>query len=452
MMKQKVLTTIALMLCLLLSCGAPAFAEPNTGWILEDTNMSGTVNFWIPFKGAQGMDALIAEFNTVYPNIQVNLNSYSNGSDGNVGVNTAIVSGEVDVLASFGLANTYKRWENGLYMDITDKVKEEGIDLTEQWGTDAYTYDGRIYTFPCGGMSYYICINMDSWNKAGLGELPSEWTWDEYMAASAAMTEYNEDGSVKMFGGSDNQTYSWFLYCNSQLTGMGSYYTGEGKSSYTTERSRIALTRKLKAELDDKIWFPGITYRTDNYGSQEAFCNGMVASCFTSNITRFLHNTQSFPNVNWITGFAPWPVEAKGETNYMSGVSTFSHAGIASNCQDEDAAWAFLKWYATYGVKYLVAAGHQPKWTGTKAGSAFEIIYGSEEEAAKWVDIASFKAVIGRTDLPAFVETNLTAYSEVTDALRDGGIMQALSGELSAEDCLTAAGEIADKAIEKATR
>ena len=40
-----------------------------TSWILEpDTNMAGAVRFWIPFKGEQGMDAMIAAFNEVYPN------------------------------------------------------------------------------------------------------------------------------------------------------------------------------------------------------------------------------------------------------------------------------------------------------------------------------------------------------------------------------------------------
>ena len=137
-------------------------ADPSdiTSWILEeDTNMSGVVNFWIPFKGTQGMDAMIADFNKTYPNIQVNLNTYSNNSDGNVGVNTAIMGGEVDVLASFGQNMTYKRWESGLYLDLTDRIEEENIDLIANWGSDVYKYDGAYYTFPCGGLTYYIAIN-----------------------------------------------------------------------------------------------------------------------------------------------------------------------------------------------------------------------------------------------------------------------------------------------------
>ena len=161
--------------------------EMDTSWIIDEdpAAVTGTVNFYIPFKGSQGMDPMIAAFNEIYPNVEVVLNTYSNNSDGNASVNTAILAGEVDVLASFGLHNTDKRWEAGLFYDLTDLVEEYGIDLVEHWGTDAFQKDGTIYTFPSGGLCYYITVNLDAWEAAGLGELPLDgWTWDEYLAAS----------------------------------------------------------------------------------------------------------------------------------------------------------------------------------------------------------------------------------------------------------------------------
>ena len=96
----------------------------------------------------------------------------------------------------------------------------------------------------------------------------------------------------------------------------------------------------------DKIWFPKSIYRGDNLQSQQTFlvertCN----SSLTPNMVRFLPDTANY-GVDFITGFAPWPVIEKGQTNYMSGVSPFSHAGICMDPDDEDfpAAWAFLKW------------------------------------------------------------------------------------------------------------
>ena len=422
----------------------------DTSWILEeDTNMKGTVNFWIPFKGNQGMDAMIAEFNETYPNITVNLNPYNNNSDGNMAVNTAIIAGEVDVLASFGLSNTYKRWEAGLFKDITDKAAAEGIDLVEQWGTDVFTYEDKIYSFPCGGSCNYIAINMTAWNEAGLGELPTEWTWDEYLAACKAMTKLAADGTVEVYGGSDYHSVNTFLYSHCQVNGGDMYFNADGTASYDNEQVIKALERELKAELEDKIWYPKYSYRADNLQAQMTFCQGITASTIIGNVVRFLHDTETYPDVDWITGFAPYPVEEKGQTNYMAGVTPFSHAGIGINCQDENAAWAFVKWYSTYGVKYLSAAGHQPNWKGTKSGAAIAVIYGSEEEAQKWIDIESFNRVVGRADLPAYTETTLTALSDVSGALTDP-IMQALNGEMTAEEAMKAAAEEANKAIQNA--
>lgn len=49
------------------------------------------------------MDDMIAEFNQTYPNVKVELTSYNNNSDGNLAVDAALIAGEIDVLASFGL-------------------------------------------------------------------------------------------------------------------------------------------------------------------------------------------------------------------------------------------------------------------------------------------------------------------------------------------------------------
>ena len=99
-------------------------------------------------------------------------------------------------------------------------------------------------------------------------------------------------------------------------------------------------------------------------------------------------------------------MEEEGQTNYMSGITPFSHSGLCIDESDEDfdAAWAFLRWYSTYGVAYLVAAGHQPNWKGTSDLDPLVLLFGSEEEAAKYMDVESFRAVVGRVDLPAYVE------------------------------------------------
>lgn len=448
---MKKVLAILLAAMMLLPMFATAEGADITSWILEeDTSIAGDISFWMPFKGSQGMDALIADFNKTYPNIKVTLNTYNNNSDGNLSVNTSIMAGEVDVLASFGLANVYKRWEAGLYEDLTDLVEEEGIDLVANWGSEAFKHDDCIYTFPCGGLSYYVAINMTAWEKAGLGELPTEWTWDEYLAASKAMTEYNEDGTVKVYGGSDYHSQNYFTYQYGAQVGKNAYYDADGTSSFDNPAIIKALEREVQAELVDKIWFPKATYRGDNLQAQQTFLvERVVNSVINPNMVRFLPDTANY-GVDFITGFAPWPVDEHGQTNYMSGVSPFSHAGIAfedGRSEEEfEACWAFLKWYSTYGVKYLAAAGHQPNWAGTEAGSALALLFGSEEEAAKFVDVESFKRVVGVATNPQYYEDELTAYSKVNSTLAEY-TMYALNGTMTAEQAMLEAAKIADEAI-----
>lgn len=423
-------------------------ADPNAWIINEDTSISGTVRWWMPFKDTQGMGDLIAAFNEVYPNIKVELTTYSNNTDGNLQVNTAIMAGQVDVLGSFGLANTFTRWNNNLYMDITDRVEAEGIDLVENWGTDAYTFDGKVYSLPCGGISYYVAINMTAWEEAGLGEIPTEWTWDEYLAACEAMTKVGADGAVEIYGGCDYRPKNMFTYPVYQVNGKDQYYNADGTSSLDSDLVINSLAREIKAENEDKIWFPKTTIWADNLQTQDVYTQKKSASAITCNINRFLADSTNYP-VDFVTAFAPYPTEEAGQTNYCAGVANYSHAGICTGAADVDAAWAFLKWYSTYGSVYLVRAGHQSAWRGTDSSKIVDVAFGSAEEAAKVVDVESFTAVVGNTALPYYVDTFMTAYAEV-DAIAIEYVMYALSGEMTAEEAMKEAAKLANDAIEAA--
>lgn len=424
--------------------------DPLTDWILEDDpeSITGTVRFWIPFKGTQGMDAMIAAFNEIYPNITIELTTYNNNSDGNLGVNTAIMAEEVDVLSSFGVGNAYRRWDNGMYVDLTDKIAEEGIDLIANWGTDAYNYNGTIYTLPNGGLSDYIAINMDKWNAAGLGELPTEWTWDEYLEASRKMTELNPDGSVAVYGGSLNHTINDYMLAKYQVTGKDMWYNDEGMSSFNDPIVVNALQREYNAEMVEQIWFPLLDYRADNINVSQTYQSGKVASAMTDNLSRYLNNTEEYP-VTWKTGFAPFPVEKKGQTNYMSGVRFYSHTGVITTAQDPEAAWAFCKWFSTYGSNYLIAAGHVPTWKGTEEGSCIEMAFGSLEKAETLIDVDSFIRCFAVTSNPSSVDTSAVASAELSSIVSEYALA-VMRGEYSVEEGSALMQQLGDEAINAA--
>lgn len=198
------------------------------------------------------------------------------------------------------------------------------------------------------------------------------------------MTEVNDDGTVACYGGSLNHTISDYMLAQYQVTGKDMYYNSEtGLSSFNDPVNVNALQREYNAEVVEKIWYPLVSYRTDKINVQDNFSSGKIASSVANNLFRFLNDTENYP-VDFITGCAPFPVEEKGQTNYCSGVGYFSHAGVMSNAKDQEAAWAFLKYYATYGCKWLIAAGHAPTWKGTRPAASWTWPSAARRRPSSW--------------------------------------------------------------------
>lgn len=419
--------------------GEPAYIAENAA------DLTGEITFYTAFAGENGTDALIADFNQYYPNVKVNYEVYKNNGDGNVGLDTAIMAGgQVDVLLSFGVAYTSQRWENGLLMDLTDRLAADNLDLVTEWGTDAYTYDGGVYAFPSGGLSVYVAINMDKWEAAGLGELPTEWTWDEYLAACEALTERDADGNVLVHGGSDFNQIDYWTYAVRQSKGLNVYYNADGLSDFDNPLFAAALQRELDASASG-VWYGKSVYQSDGSRSRNEFLNGTNATTVESILTRYIVAGEPTFKI----AYAPYPVNAAGETNYMAGSNPNSFVGVAANTQNPDAAYAFAKFAATYGNKYMFAAGHATTWTGVDSEEILDVVFGSQSEAEKWVDTDSFIKYVVAVGEPAYEEDYIVGYADI-QSIVDEYTMYVLNGEMTVEDAMTEMKTLADAAIEDA--
>lgn len=417
-------------------------------YIDEDAaSMTGEVRLLTGFAGGQGTDALIEDFNSYYPNVNVTYEIYVNNAEGNVTANTSIQSGAVDVILSYGPAETGFRWENGLLMDITDRLAEDNLDLVKEWGTDNYTYNDRVYCIPAGALSVVVALNMDMWNAAGLGEIPDYWTWDEYLDACRAMTKKAADGSTEVYGGTQFNNTPYWYYPMMQSKGKNVFYNEEGMADFTSGLAEKIVKRQLDAE-EEGIWYKQINLITDNQKSRDLLWNGQVASCIESLLTRFVMDTENYPH-DFILGYAPYPVNEEGETNYMHGAMTNSFFCVTNNAKDADAAYAFAKFASTYGSKYLYKAGHASGWSGTNPDEIVDLVFGSREEAEKFIDVDSYIANSLAVGKPFYADENITAYSKIA-SLCDEYFVYMLNGSMAVEDALEELNEYADEAIEDA--
>ena len=419
-------------------------AEPV--YIAENAkDLTGEITFYTAFDGKNGTQAMIDEFNKYYPNVKVNFEVYKNSGDGNVGLDTAMMAGgQVDVILSFGVANTSDRWENGMLLDLTDRLVADNLDLVTEWGTNAYTYNDKVFAFPSGGLSVYVAINMDKWEAANMGALPTAWTWDEYLDACEKLTEKDASGKVTVHGGSDFNQIDYWTYAVRQAKGKNVFYNKDGLSDFDNPLFAKALQHELDAAADG-TWYGKATYQSDSTRSRNMFLEGTNATTIESILTRYITGVEHTFKI----AYAPYPTFEKGQTNYMGGSNPNSFVAVAANTANPDASYAFAKFAATYGNKYMFAAGHATTWTGVDPDEIIECVFGSKEEAAKWIDIDTFTKYVVANGEPAYSEDYIVAYAEIQKIVNEY-TMYVLNGEMTVADALADMKELADEAIEDA--
>lgn len=426
---KKTVLCLLLVLSMLISM-VPAFADANT-------DLQGKVRFVTAYKESQGMGDLIAEFNQIYPNIEVELIQIGNTDDGNIKIDTMLMADEIDVLASFTTARTLGRIDS--LVDLRPYLEAEGIDMAKEWGSEV-EIGGGLYGIPFDGLNYFIAVNMGKWNEAGLGELPTSWTWDEYLDACRAMTK---DG---VYGGSDYHNKDSFEYAVRQQLGADMYFGEDGMTNFTENDAwTTAINRKILAENEEKIWKSLVDYNGDGSKSQDLFMNGEVASFVTCNVWRFIVDLEQYPH-DFKVGFVPYPTVNAGDTPYLAGPTLFAYACISKSCPNFDAAWAFVKFITEEGDKYLLKAGHLPTWTSTNTDDAVTLIFGDMDNAEKLIDVDSFKSVVLNLNGQSYLDS--IVYSEFAGIEKEV-IMYIMSGEMTVEEGLQEMKDRCDEAIEE---
>ena len=146
------------------------------------------LHFVCAYAANYGMQDLIDDFEAQHPNIKIILDVYNNSSDGNQAVDNMLMAGGlIDLQLAYGLDKTDFRASSDFYVNLDERVAEWGIDMQETFGVDIKfrNSEGEQHYFgiPVDALQWYICINMTEWEAAGLGELPTAWTWDEYIDA-----------------------------------------------------------------------------------------------------------------------------------------------------------------------------------------------------------------------------------------------------------------------------
>lgn len=163
------------------------------GFGAKDVDNNGVPNY-----EAQSIRELIDEFNASHPDIHVE--DVFAGSNDKVlqKLTVALQGGEApDISYQYGSSLPQLAQAPGI-IDLTDVVQESAWDWEDfiEGARTAATFEGRVLGVPALIDNLAIIYNKDLFDEAGVDYPTSEWTWDDFRSAAAALT----DPAKKQFG------------------------------------------------------------------------------------------------------------------------------------------------------------------------------------------------------------------------------------------------------------
>ncbi|MFD1910440.1 ABC transporter substrate-binding protein [Paenibacillus rhizoplanae] len=138
-------------------------------------------------------------WNKEHPDIQVEYVRYVNDDDGNLKLDTAMITGQdVDLFVNYTISHAAKRVESGLALDLSGFTD---YNIEEKMGADTASWkiDGKFYGVPTTKSPFFIALNKDALDKAGL-PVPKEWTWNELREYAKKLKIGNSYGFYSKYG------------------------------------------------------------------------------------------------------------------------------------------------------------------------------------------------------------------------------------------------------------
>ena len=169
---------------------------------------------------------------------------------------------------------------------------------------------------------------------------------------------------------------------------------------------------------EEGIIHPRTLYESDNVQARVKFYQGKNAT--TIGVIEARPSFFDQFNPTFRVGFAPYPIMEEGQDNYLIAPAPNSYLCISDNTKYPEAAYAFAKFCATYGNKYMYCAGHAANWRGVDINEIIDVAFGSKEEAEKLIDVESYsKYVLGVGAEISYSETFTDGWASIFSVLRE---------------------------------
>lgn len=371
-----------------------------SGCSSSGTKDMDTLQVWGGVPGENGPQALIDRFQKKHPDITVKYTRYVNDDRGNVKVNTALQGDvDIDVFFTFGIQNLAMRSGPELSADLGDRVRAtpELSDFLDTKDPKALIDGDRISALATTKIPNMILFNDTLREKAHV-PLPSQWTREEYLEVLEKLTSGDHHGSYTM--------------PDFPRVEMGPNYrfTKDGNSNFGDPAflEHFQTSSDLIRSGVLYPWSQALARHVEAY-QQNNFIAGDFVSWLTAPYSlRFLNDQEQYPHDFRISAA---PVPTVGDGHWNTG-EYGAFIQINEKSPKQDMAWEFTKFWMLEGARDMINAGYMAIISDLEEDEILESVLGKDPE--KYFDVDSFRHTLFKNDPKVHMDTDLTAYSEIT--------------------------------------
>ncbi|CAH1200768.1 hypothetical protein PAECIP111893_01559 [Paenibacillus plantiphilus] len=372
------------------SGNAPKPGEPSPS---TSTGEPVKLKMWGGVPPESGPQEVINAWNKEHPDIQVEYVRFVNDDEGNLKLDTAMMTGQnVDLFINYTISQAGKRMESGLAADLS-QFTDYNID--EKMGQDAKSWqiDGKYYGIPTTKSPFFVALNKDALDAAGL-KVPKDWTWDE-------LREY-----AKKLKSGDG--YSFIQHTEPFVDPIDSILSQEGYTkpdgSSNLDHSQVKNWLEMLNVMmkEDQTTPPLGEQLTSKMPVEQEFLSGKVPMLnIGAWLLRSSNNFTDFPR-DFKIAFAPVPRLTGSADEYVTRGGLGDYISINAKSKNQAAAWEFLKWYADGGMAPMAAGGRLPASKDADQDAALKSLLGDKSST---YDLDSLMYVMFDSKTPTYVRS-----------------------------------------------
>ncbi|MEF3303686.1 extracellular solute-binding protein [Paenibacillus sp. GYB003] len=387
------------------------------------------------------MAPVIAKFEEKHPGIKIDFVGMTEPTSDEVTKKIDLLAASGEPLDVFLLADARsysQRAANGMLEPLDKYIEKEGFKFADEYKTDT-KWNGSYYALPGTFNQWFVIMNKNHLDEAGLKVPTVDWTWDDYLDYAKKLTK--GEGASKRYG---TYYHSWADYF---LLGM---WNQPGKNDIVwTDKTvnmdhpgvRKSLDIRQRSEMIDKSAIPyadsisqKLTYRPLYFNqniSMMAIGSWMIGE---------VGGTDQFP-ATFKTVFAPIPRNEKSDPTGHA-MSSSNYLAIASTSKHKEEAYKFMRFFSTEGLAMMQK--YTTSWKKEDTGKLLDAIIGATKTPQN-VDKESLLYVLNNTK-PVTLPPALPYQAEVYKAYQEE-VEKMLLGQQDIDKTIAAAKDKLQKLV-----